>query len=64
MIGTRGDQLVSPAAIPHFAARLPNCTLKMFEPDVAHEILRERDGPRDEAIALIDVLLGQAQAAT
>ncbi len=62
VLGTKGDQLVSPAAIPQFAARLPHCTLKMFEPDVAHEILRERDGPRDEAIALIDSLLNSIKA--
>lgn len=64
VLGTWGDQLVSPAAIPYFAARLPNCTLKMFDKDVAHEILRECDGPRDEAIALIDVLLAKASAAS
>jgi len=57
LIGTYGDQLVSPAAIPHFAKRIPDATLKMFDKSVAHEILRERDGPRDEAIALIDALL-------
>lgn len=62
VIGTQGDKLVSPAAIPRFAARLPNATLTMFGTDVAHEILRERDGPRDEAIALIDAHLKRARA--
>lgn len=62
LIGTFGDQLVSPSAIPRFADRIPNATLKMFDASVAHEILRERDGPRDEAIALIDALLEKVRA--
>jgi lysophospholipase len=62
VLGTKGDQLVSPVAIPDFAARLPNCTLKMFDADVAHEILRERDKPRDDAIAQIDSLLDSIKA--
>ncbi len=62
ILGTFGDQLVSPAAIPRFAGRIPNAKLKMFDKSVAHEILRERDGPRDEAIALIDAHLELAKA--
>lgn len=62
VLGTLGDELVSPAAIPRFAARIPNSTLKMFDASVAHEILRERDGPRDEAIALIDAHLDRIKA--
>lgn len=62
ILGTLGDQLVSPAAIPRFAARIPNSTLKMFDASVAHEILRERNGPRDEAIALIDAHLDKLKA--
>lgn len=57
LIGSEGDKLVKPAAIPEFAARLPNATLKMFGPAVAHEILREIDPVRDEALALIDAHL-------
>lgn len=57
MIGTHGDRLVSPAAIERFAARLSNATLKMFDKTVAHEILREVDSVRDEAMALIDQFL-------
>ena len=60
MIGTQGDRLVSPAAIERFAKRLPNATLKMFGPDVAHEILREVDSPRDEAMGLIDQFLDRS----
>lgn len=62
VIGTQGDQLVSPAAIPVFARRLQHGTLKMFKSDVAHEILRERDEPRDEAIAMIDSFLQDIEA--
>jgi lysophospholipase len=59
LIGSQGDKLVSPAAIPRFAARLPNAQLKMFDPSAAHEILREIDSVRDEAMALIDRFLAQ-----
>jgi lysophospholipase len=62
ILGTRGDRLVSPAAIPRFAERIPSARLKMFDESVAHEILRERDGPRDEALAEIDALLDAAKA--
>ena len=62
-IGTEGDRLVKPGAIPEFAARLPRATLKMFGPDVAHEILRESDAARDEALALIDAHLDRAKEA-
>lgn len=62
VLGTHGDRLVSPAAIETMAARIPGARLKMFDRSVAHEILRERDGPRDEALAEIDVLLSDAKA--
>lgn len=62
IIGTDGDKLVSPDAIRHVAARMPHALLHMFGDDVAHEILRERDGPRDEALALIDALLDRVAA--
>jgi lysophospholipase len=57
IVGTEGDKLVSSAAIKRFASRLQNGTLKMFGKDVAHEILRERDGPRGEALAVIEAFL-------
>jgi lysophospholipase len=53
IVGTDGDQLVSPKAIRNFAARLPNARLVMLPKDAAHEVLRERDGPRDRAMAAI-----------
>jgi lysophospholipase len=60
IIGTDGDKLVSPMAIRRIAARLPKASLHMFGPDVAHEILRERDVPRDVALTLIDSQLAAA----
>lgn len=61
IIGTDGDQLVSPRAIRTFAARLPHARLHMFDKEVAHEILREADGPRDAALAMIDAFLDEVQ---
>lgn len=63
ILGTEGDRLVSPGAIPRFAARLPKARLRMFDKSVAHEILRERDGPRDEALAEIDRFFDEVSAA-
>jgi lysophospholipase len=57
IIGTEGDRLVSCDAIRAMAQGLPNAKLKLFGKDVAHEILRERDGPRGEALAAIEVFL-------
>ena len=62
ILGTWGDKLVSPVAIARMASRLPDAELKMFDKSVAHEILRERDVPRDEAIALIDAHLARVRA--
>ncbi len=56
-IGTDGDKLVSPSAIRRIAARLPKGELKMFDKQVAHEILRERDEVRDLALLAIDTFL-------
>lgn len=60
IIGTDGDQLVSPRAIRDFAARLPNVRLHMFGREVAHEILREADAPRDVALGMIDQFLNES----
>lgn len=59
LIGTQGDRLVSPAAIERVAARLPRAKLKMFDHTVAHEILREVDLVRNEALSLIDRFLDE-----
>ncbi len=60
LMGTDGDKLVSPRAIRRAAARLPVSELKMFDKSVGHEILRERDEPRDLALLAIDVFLQRA----
>jgi lysophospholipase len=60
MIGTDGDRLVSPSAIRRAAARISGATLKMFDKRVAHEILREADAPRNEALAVISDFLDKA----
>ncbi len=60
MLGTAGDHLVSADAIRHSAERLPHCDLVMFGKAVAHEILRERDGPRDHALRKISAVLESA----
>lgn len=59
-IGTLGDKLVSPTAIKQFATRVPGAKLKMFDRDVAHEILREIDAVRDAALAEIDAFIEAA----
>jgi lysophospholipase len=62
LLGTQGDKLVSPAAIPRIAARLPNATLKMYDQTVSHEILREIDSVRDDALAMIEAFLREQVA--
>jgi lysophospholipase len=59
LIGTDGDQLVSPRAVRDFAARISGARLKMFGADVAHEILREVDSVRAQALAEIDTFLDE-----
>jgi|TARA_R110000868_G_scaffold16466_6_gene73841 lysophospholipase len=54
ILGTDADQLVSPAAIRRVAARMPNATLHMYGAECAHEILREDDAVRLDALARID----------
>jgi lysophospholipase len=61
-LGTWGDRLVSPNAIAEIIPRIPTAQLHMFGKDVAHEILREADGPRDEALARIDAFLQSVKA--
>ncbi len=57
LIGTDGDKLVSPSQIRNAAALLPNSELKMFDKQVAHEILRECDAVRDLALLAVDTFL-------
>jgi lysophospholipase len=60
IVGTDGDKLVSPSAIRVFADRLPRATLIMLGADVAHEVLRERDGPRRRLMDAITDFLGNS----
>ena len=55
LIGAEHDRLVSAAAIRETARWLPRAELKMY-PDAAHEILREADPIRLDALATIDRL--------
>ena len=59
LVGTDADRLVSAAAIRRAASLLPNARLKMFE-RAGHEILREEDAVRGEALAAIDDFLDEA----
>ncbi len=56
-LGTWGDKLVSPQAIADIVPRIPGAELHMFGAEVAHEILREIDSVRDDALARIDAFL-------
>lgn len=59
ILATDGDRLVSPAAIRRFAARIPAAHCHIYDKSVAHEILRECDPVRDDALARIDHFLGE-----
>ena len=56
LLGTERDRLVSPAAIRRAAALLPKAELHMYR-DAGHEILREADPVRLDALARIDGFL-------
>lgn len=56
LLGTERDRLVSPAAIRRTAALLHQAELHMY-PDSGHEILREADPVRLDALARIDAFL-------
>jgi lysophospholipase len=61
LVGTERDRLVSPSAIRRAASDLPRSELLMFE-DAGHEILREADPVRLEALAAIDGFLDRHAA--
>jgi lysophospholipase len=61
LVGVEQDRLVSADAIRSAAAALPGAELAMFD-ECAHEILRERDGPRLAAFARIDAFLDKHAA--
>lgn len=56
LLGTERDRLVSPEAIRTAAAIIPGAALHMY-PDAGHEILREADPIRLDALARIDAFL-------
>ncbi len=56
LLGTERDRLVDPQAIRRAAAMLPNAEMHMFT-EAAHELLRESDPVRLEAMARIDAFL-------
>lgn len=56
LLGTDRDRLVDPRAIRRAAALLPKAELLMFK-DAAHELLRETDDVRLEALGRIDAFL-------
>ncbi len=56
-LATEGDKLVSPIATKRIIGRIPAASLRMFDQSVAHEILREADVPRSQALDAIDGFL-------
>jgi lysophospholipase len=56
LLGTERDRLVDPRAIRRAAGLLPKAGLLMFK-DAAHELLRETDPVRLQALARIDSFL-------
>ncbi len=60
ILASAADRLVSPAAIRRVAARLPHALTHFYGAEAAHEILREADGVRLDALARIDAFLDQA----
>lgn len=63
MVATSHDKLVGIAAIEEAVRRLPNAELLCFGKEARHEILREEDGVRDQAMATIDAFLEKVSPA-
>ena len=59
ILAARTDQLVSTPAIRRVAARLPNVRLHVYGAEAAHEILRELDPVRLDALGRIDRFLDE-----
>ena len=60
MLATCADQLVSTPAIRAAATRIPGARLHVYGREAAHEILRELDAVRLDALARIDAFLDEA----
>ncbi len=63
ILGTVADQLVLAAATSRIAARLPDVRLHLYGGEAAHELLREVDAVRQDALARIDAFLEEAAPA-
>ncbi|MEJ7933543.1 alpha/beta hydrolase [Sphingobium sp. AN558] len=59
VLATRADQLVSTAAIERMVGRLPDAQLHIYGREAAHELLRELDPVRLDALKRIDHFLDQ-----
>jgi len=57
VLATPVDKLVLPGVIASVVAKLPDAVIHWYGPEAAHEILREEDGVRDDALARIDRFL-------
>lgn len=60
ILAASADKLVSTKATIRDAARLPAATLHVYGPEAAHELLREADPVRNDALARIDAFLDGA----
>lgn len=60
ILSAGSDQLVDPAAIRHAARYLPDVRFHEYGAESAHEILREADLVRDDALGRIDEFLAEA----
>ncbi|MGC4251810.1 MAG: alpha/beta hydrolase [Sphingobium sp.] len=57
ILAAQNDALVSTPVIRRIAARIPHAALHVYGPEAAHEILRELDPVRLDALARIDAFL-------
>lgn len=63
ILAAQHDRLVSTPAIRRVADRLPGARLHVYGPEAAHEILRELDGVRLDALRRIDTFLDETASA-
>ncbi|OYW88900.1 MAG: hypothetical protein B7Z20_01455 [Sphingobium sp. 32-64-5] len=59
ILASRTDRLVSAVAIEALARRLSDVQLHVYGAEAAHEILREADPVRDDALARIEAFLNE-----
>jgi lysophospholipase len=63
ILAARHDRLVSTPAIQRVAKRIPGARLHIYGRDAAHEILRESDHVRMDALCRIDAFFDEAAPA-